>query len=1309
MSSSEESEDDNWGLPAPSSGPKMERCLLGKTELLLPEAMLEQSHIFKDVLSMDTWKTVLTEEQKTHLKTLLPTFPSDDSAEKEACLKKLFGNENFKFGNPLSQLQAKMRDGFCSPDIAKYASICRNFKYREYKHRQQRYYSKLLKDILLSRQKAYNEIQRVPPGGQLQITHNPPAKPKRSSVEHRSKKKYVRLMKEVRQECGVEETSSEEEDLAVSAQGSRKQLFKSSCPVPSPEPTVPSVVHTFSSKPMLVNGDITGHGDGQQVKRQRPFSPVEVTEEDYRNLLRNHKRKKLMMSQEDHPDLNTDSITLHDIMIRCQATNKSSPKEIVSPSDTNSSSVSKKKKMKSKDKSEKKLKKVLKIKKEGLDYTSQSLNYSEDESLSPINLDIKEEPLPDLFQQDNALSKIPTSYSLYTNFFSLLRDMVTEFDDGKATTAKMEEKVREWQESGSAAKNVWFTLIPNWVDCVLQALKFLAGDLIDVSPPNFVPYVDYKERAQQWRWIGAGRDSDDNMATLFKHFITNRKDGNCDLYEGGPSSTPPPRSKTGYVVKSTTDAEKAQFREQEARRFMNPHKAFTYKMHNYESVVGPVKGVYTKDNSNNKAREHALLVSNRPSFVTILTLVRDSAARLPNGEGTRGEICELLKDSQFLAPGVTDAQINVVVSGALDRLHSEKDPCVKYDVNRKLWIYLHRSRSEEEFEKIHQAHGAAQKAKKSLQKPKAQKSSKVKDTPLSLSTSVSSPSLKSALSRDTLNVEDSSSLNPASPSVTQSPRSSGSPSVNQTSPRVLSNSTPRSTANQATIAALKNAVSAGTVPGSQGNVLHPQSAATIRLHLQQQQQALQQKAASASTPNKSTAKPASPSVTLGSPRVEAPQGLPHSVQLGFLQSLRGASPNITQNITSALRQELLAQHQNASSPKASPSISSPNVNKVTEKITLAATATSTVTSTPSAQLVTRLVQQMSGNQMVNMGNLLTAQRVQGPRGNIPTTLKIQGGNLLQPVGGGKPIQLAGKPLSQARGQLLQITGKGGQQLIQTPQGALPISIIPQGGGAAGVVTLSQSRTPPVPSESGVTGGPTIQTITRTSQGNPATSSSQPKVVTPSAGGIVVTQLPPGLTLRPGSLSVTSQGKVVSGAHAGGQGLLSQIIMQSSGVLTGTNTSHVQSIAGGVPLLVSGTGGKPGQNIQVVRTVLGQQANLKPGQATILISQPTLQSNANVIHAGQLIQSSAKGKAGSGKAPPVYARIITPPPNQKPGVGTNSPQPPAAVSVLQTVNKLISVANAAATPVSPASASPTPKTTTDTTQTITVELPSDGHS
>lgn len=57
-----------------------------------------------------------------------------------------------------------------------------------------------------------------------------------------------------------------------------------------------------------------------------------------------------------------------------------------------------------------------------------------------------------------------------------------------------------------------------------------------------------------------------------------------------------------------------------------------------------------------KAREHSLLVPNRPSCVTLLSLVRDAVARLPNGEGTRTDISQLLKDSQFIADG-TDQQV----------------------------------------------------------------------------------------------------------------------------------------------------------------------------------------------------------------------------------------------------------------------------------------------------------------------------------------------------------------------------------------------------------------------------------------------------------------------------------------------------------------------------------------------------------------------------------------------------------------------------------------------------------------------------
>lgn len=53
---------------------------------------------------------------------------------------------------------------------------------------------------------------------------------------------------------------------------------------------------------------------------------------------------------------------------------------------------------------------------------------------------------------------------------------------------------------------------------------------------------------------------------------------------------------------------------------MNFYKVFTYKMYNYELVVGLVKGVYIKDNLNNKVREYVLLVFNRFLFVIIFIL-----------------------------------------------------------------------------------------------------------------------------------------------------------------------------------------------------------------------------------------------------------------------------------------------------------------------------------------------------------------------------------------------------------------------------------------------------------------------------------------------------------------------------------------------------------------------------------------------------------------------------------------------------------------------------------------------------------------
>uniref|UniRef100_A0A182VSQ8 Uncharacterized protein n=1 Tax=Anopheles minimus TaxID=112268 RepID=A0A182VSQ8_9DIPT len=187
------------------------------------------------------------------------------------------------------------------------------------------------------------------------------------------------------------------------------------------------------------------------------------------------------------------------------------------------------------------------------------------------------------------------------------------------------------------------------------------------------------------------------------------------------TATPPPLFPTDWTVRKATDEEIQCFRAQEKSRYENPHMAFTYKQHSYDSVVGPVKGIYTQAPGISKARGHSMLVANRPNFVTILTLVRDATARLPNGEGTRADICELLKSSQYISPTATDQVLQTIVSGALDRMHTERDPCVKYDAKRKIWIYLHRNRTEQEFERLHMQYQGFTKHKKTIvRKPSRQ-------------------------------------------------------------------------------------------------------------------------------------------------------------------------------------------------------------------------------------------------------------------------------------------------------------------------------------------------------------------------------------------------------------------------------------------------------------------------------------------------------------------------------------------------------------------------------------------------------------
>ncbi|KAE9587936.1 putative nuclear factor related to kappa-B-binding protein [Lupinus albus] len=151
------------------------------------------------------------------------------------------------------------------------------------------------------------------------------------------------------------------------------------------------------------------------------------------------------------------------------------------------------------------------------------------------------------------------------------------------------------------------------------------------------------------------------------------------------------------TISPSSEEVRAYFRKEEVLRYSIPDRAFSYTAADgKKSIVAPLRRCGGKPTS--KARDHFMLKRDRPPHVTILCLVRDAASRLPGSIGTRADVCTLIRDSQYMVEDVSDAQINQVVSGALDRLHYERDPCVQFDGERKLWVYLHREREEEDFE-----------------------------------------------------------------------------------------------------------------------------------------------------------------------------------------------------------------------------------------------------------------------------------------------------------------------------------------------------------------------------------------------------------------------------------------------------------------------------------------------------------------------------------------------------------------------------------------------------------------------------------
>ena len=157
-------------------------------------------------------------------------------------------------------------------------------------------------------------------------------------------------------------------------------------------------------------------------------------------------------------------------------------------------------------------------------------------------------------------------------------------------------------------------------------------------------------------------------------------------------------AKSSLTLPPSSEAAIAEFRAQEVMRYNAPELPFTF------TCSHPIPGFSPKTismpnlKSNPTGRKGALLKADRPERVTNVSLVRDALSRLPGGVGTRLDIASLVLQSQYIAPEISDiSQIASTVSSTLDRMHLEYDAGVRYDSDLRLYIYIHRQRTEEDF------------------------------------------------------------------------------------------------------------------------------------------------------------------------------------------------------------------------------------------------------------------------------------------------------------------------------------------------------------------------------------------------------------------------------------------------------------------------------------------------------------------------------------------------------------------------------------------------------------------------------------
>jgi hypothetical protein len=256
-------------------------------------------------------------------------------------------------------------------------------------------------------------------------------------------------------------------------------------------------------------------------------------------------------------------------------------------------------------------------------------------------------------------------YNPEDDFFSLLRHFFSQAPNHCLTIPDLMDKVQQWEGKANRQYLTWMTSSSLWVGEIPSAIAFLSGAFPHAQPDGFTSYISCDPSTGLYQWTKM-EVNNAPLSQLSSWWLERRSV--CQAVTTG-----------GHPNKALEA-----FRAQEAIRMVEqPQNAFVYEVEDGRKCpVGPLQpppaSYYMDTQMKNLVQDQ---------IITLYSLVQDGLARLSGGRGSLEDVCNLVKESQYLSPQADPVIFRQKVAMALT--HFQKGhPICTFDPDTKHYVIL---------------------------------------------------------------------------------------------------------------------------------------------------------------------------------------------------------------------------------------------------------------------------------------------------------------------------------------------------------------------------------------------------------------------------------------------------------------------------------------------------------------------------------------------------------------------------------------------------------------------------------------------